>query len=179
MILICNKEKYMNDAIFYLKTCDTCIRIMKILNLPEYFLKINIKENPITENQKLAVESWDEGDNLILSGSAGTGKTFLAISLGLEDVLDKETEYEKLTIVRSIVPTRDIGFLPGNEEEKKDAYTAPYRGILTEIFQDKLAWQKLTVANAIDFESTSFIRGVTFRDTIIIVDEMQNLTFHE
>ena len=135
--------------------------------------------NTITENQKLAVESWDEGDNLILSGSAGTGKTFLAISLGLEDVLDKETEYEKLTIVRSIVPTRDIGFLPGNEEEKKDAYTAPYRGILTEIFQDKLAWQKLTVANAIDFESTSFIRGVTFRDTIIIVDEMQNLTFHE
>lgn len=134
---------------------------------------------PITENQHLACEAWDDGDNLILSGSAGTGKTFLALSLAIEEVLDKETEYDKLTIVRSIVPTRDIGFLPGNEEEKKDAYTAPYRGIFTEMFQDKEAWQKLSVAGSVSFESTSFIRGVTFNNTIIVVDEMQNLTFHE
>jgi predicted ribonuclease YlaK len=136
--------------------------------------------NPITENQKLAVDAWDEGDNLILSGSAGTGKTFLAVSLALEDALDKETpEFDKVTIVRSIVPTRDIGFLPGNEDEKKQAYAAPYISILSELFQDKEAWMKLQASNNISFESTSFIRGTTFNNTIIIVDEMQNLTFHE
>ena len=146
--------------------------ILRLDNMPDF--------NPITENQKLAVDAWDEGDNLILSGSAGTGKTFLAVSLALEDALDKETpEFDKVTIVRSIVPTRDIGFLPGNEDEKKQAYAAPYISILSELFQDKEAWMKLQASNNISFESTSFIRGTTFNNTIIIVDEMQNLTFHE
>ena len=146
--------------------------ILRLDNMPDF--------NPITENQKLAVDAWDEGDNLIQSGSAGTGKTFLAVSLALEDALDKETpEFDKVTIVRSIVPTRDIGFLPGNEDEKKQAYAAPYISILSELFQDKEAWMKLQASNNISFESTSFIRGTTFNNTIIIVDEMQNLTFHE
>lgn len=134
---------------------------------------------PITDNQQIACDAWDDGDNLVLSGSAGTGKTFLALSLALEEVLDKETEYDKVTIVRSIVPTRDIGFLPGSEEEKEEAYTIPYRGILTEIFDDKEAWMKLKQSNSIEFQSTSFIRGLTLTNTIIVVDEMQNLNFHE
>jgi|TARA_B110000977_G_scaffold51311_1_gene69699 phosphate starvation-inducible protein PhoH and related proteins len=146
--------------------------ILRLDNMPDF--------KPITENQSLAVDAWDDGDSLILSGSAGTGKTFLAVSLALEDALDKELpEYDKVTIVRSIVPTRDIGFLPGNEDEKKQAYAAPYISILTELFQDKEAWMKLQASNNISFESTSFIRGTTFNNTIIIVDEMQNLTFHE
>ncbi len=116
--------------------------ILRLDNMPDF--------NPITENQKLAVDAWDEGDNLILSGSAGTGKTFLAVSLALEDALDKETpEFDKVTIVRSIVPTRDIGFLPGNEDEKKQAYAAPYISILSELFQDKEAWMKLQASNNI------------------------------
>lgn len=134
---------------------------------------------PVTDNQKKAVEAYDSGDSLVLAGSAGTGKTFIALSLALEDVLDKEQPYDKLVIVRSIVPTRDIGFLPGDEEEKKDAYTGPYRSICAELFENADAWTKLKQAGTIQFMSTSFIRGMTISNAIVVLDEMQNLTFHE
>lgn len=134
---------------------------------------------PKTDNQGKAEATWDNGYNLVLSGSAGTGKTYLALRFALEQVLDKETEYDELVIVRSIVPTRDIGFLPGNEEEKKQAYAAPYIGLLKEIMGDGDAWNKLVTAKKLRFESTSFIRGTTFNNAIIVVDEMQNLNFHE
>ena len=126
-----------------------------------------------------AREAWKDGYNLVLSGSAGTGKTFLGLRLALELVLDSESEYDELVIVRSIVPTRDIGFLPGDEEEKKQAYAAPYIGLLKEILGDGEAWNKLVAAKKLRFESTSFIRGTTFNNAIILVDEMQNLNFHE
>jgi predicted ribonuclease YlaK len=126
-----------------------------------------------------AREAWKDGYNLVLSGSAGTGKTFLGLRLALELVLDRESEYDELVIVRSIVPTRDIGFLPGDEEEKKQAYAAPYIGLLKEILGDGEAWNKLVAAKKLRFESTSFIRGTTFNNAIILVDEMQNLNFHE
>lgn len=134
---------------------------------------------PMTVNQKKAFDAWDEGENLVLAGSAGTGKTFIAMYMALEELLDPDSFYRKIIIIRSIVPTRDIGFLPGTMEEKKDAYTIPYKNICTELFGDKAAWGKLMSAKQLDFESTSFIRGSTFDDAIIIVDEMQNLTFHE
>jgi predicted ribonuclease YlaK len=135
--------------------------------------------SPATENQKKVFDSWDEGLNLCLAGSAGTGKTFLSMFLGLEDVLDKETPYEKLVIIRSVVPTRDIGFLPGSEEEKKNAYTSPYRGIITELVSDPEGWDKLITQGDIQFLTTSFIRGTTISNAIILIDEMQNLNFHE
>lgn len=134
---------------------------------------------PVTDNQRKAVEAYDSGDSLVLAGSAGTGKTFIALSLALEDVLDKEVPYDKVVIVRSIVPTRDIGYLPGDEEEKKDAYTSPYRSICAELFQNADAWTKLKTAGTVQFMSTSFIRGLTISNAIIVLDEMQNLTFHE
>lgn len=134
---------------------------------------------PKTQNQMNAREAWKDGYNLVLSGSAGTGKTFLGLRLALELVLDRESEYDELVIVRSIVPTRDIGFLPGDEEEKKQAYAAPYIGLLKEILGDGEAWNKLIAAKKLRFESTSFIRGTTFNNAIILVDEMQNLNFHE
>jgi len=134
---------------------------------------------PKTQNQKNAVDAWKSGYNLVMSGSAGTGKTFVGLNLALEQVLDKETDYEQLIIVRSIVPTRDIGFLPGDEEEKKQAYAAPYIGLLKEILGDNEAWTKLVTAKKLRFESTSFIRGTTFNHAIVLVDEMQNLNFHE
>jgi len=134
---------------------------------------------PITLNQQTAFETWDEGDNLVLAGSAGTGKTFIAMYMALEEMLDPDNYYRRIIIIRSAVPTRDMGFLPGTAEEKKQMYTLPYRNICSELFNDKTSWGKMTTAGQIQFESTSFIRGATFDDSIIIVDEMQNLNFHE
>ena len=146
-------------------------------------LKLRLEDmeeiEPVNRNQKKAFEAFDSGDSLVLAGSAGTGKTFIALSLALEDVLDKETWYDKVVVVRSIVPTRDIGYLPGDEEEKKDAYTSPYRSICAELFQNADAWTKLKTAGTVQFMSTSFIRGLTISNAIIVLDEMQNLTFHE
>src|SRR6056300_1681530 len=94
------------------------------------------KIDPITHNQKEVFDMWDARHNLVLSGSAGTGKTFLAMYLALREVLDKRTPYEKVVVVRSIVPTRDIGFLPGDEEEKKDAYSRPYISLCAELLDN-------------------------------------------
>ena len=135
---------------------------------------------PISDKQSEVVKAYKAGNNLMLSGSAGTGKTFIALSLALEDVLDKNTRFDKVVIIRSIVPTRDIGFLPGDEEEKKEAYTAPYRSIITDICSsDPEAWTKLTASGELEFMSTSFIRGMTISNAIIVVDEFQNCNGHE
>ena len=93
-----------------------------------------VKLDPLTQNQKLAFESFASGNHLCLDGSAGTGKTFISLYLALEAVFNKE--YEKVIIVRSAVPTRDMGFLPGTQEEKEDAYTAPYKAIVNDLFED-------------------------------------------
>jgi len=144
-------------------------------------LKIDhlLNYDAITHNQKIAYDSWDDGDHLVLAGSAGTGKTFIGMYLALSDVLDKSYEQDKLVIVRSVVPTREMGYLPGSIEEKVDAYTAPYRAIATELFNEKMAYDALETQGAVSFMSTSFIRGQTIDDAVILVDEMQNLTYHE
>ena len=134
---------------------------------------------PFTTNQELAFQAWDDGYNLVLAGCAGTGKTFLAMYFALEDVLDPDTFYDEVVIVRSMVPTRDMGFLPGTKQEKEEAYTAPYLAICEQLFEDKNSYNKATIQNKIRFESTSFIRGTTWDNCIIVVDEMQNLNFHE
>ena len=135
--------------------------------------------DPITVNQKKAFDLWDEGENLILAGSAGTGKTFVGMYLALQDVMDKSYNQDKLVIVRSVVPTREMGYLPGSVEEKIDAYVAPYKSIATELFNEKTAYENLEQQGHIEFVSTSFIRGTTMDDCIVLVDEMQNLTYHE
>lgn len=132
-----------------------------------------------TENQQKALDAWDEGDHLVLAGSAGTGKTFLALYMALEALLEPGSIYRKVVIVRSIVPTRDIGFLPGSAEEKKAMYETPYKNIVHELFNEKSIYGKLTTNKRLEFESTSFIRGQTWNDSLVVVDEMQNMTFHE
>jgi phosphate starvation-inducible PhoH-like protein len=136
--------------------------------------------DPITERQRDAFDAWRDGDNMALVGTAGTGKTFLALYLALEEVMEKSSPYETVKIIRSVVPTRDVGYLPGTIEEKLNAYTGPYRAITSELFDgDSGAYDKLVHNKYISFESTSYIRGVTFDNSIVIVDEMQNLNFHE
>jgi phosphate starvation-inducible protein PhoH and related proteins len=150
------------------------------MNKPQV-LKIDhlMTVEPMTTNQEVVFTAWDEGNHIVMSGTAGSGKTFLGLYLALEDVLDKGNEWQKVVVCRSVVPTREIGFLPGTLEEKIEAYTGPYRQICTELFGDKEAYDKLVKQGVVEFVSTSHIRGTTFNDTIIVVDEMQNLTFHE
>jgi len=138
-----------------------------------------LEYEPITKNQELTYEAWNCDYNLVLTGSAGTGKTFMGMYLGLEQVLDPDTEQDRLVIIRSMVPTRDMGFLPGSKEEKEDAFTSPYKNIANELFGDNNSWNKAVSAKRIMFESTSFIRGLTLDYSVILVDEMQNLSFHE
>lgn len=138
-----------------------------------------LEVHPITKNQELVFQAWDDGDNLVLAGSAGTGKTFLALYMAFEEVLESNNDYEQVVVIRSMVPTREIGFLPGTLEEKQDAYTAPYKAICAELFGDPGTYNKAITSKKIRFESTSFIRGVTIDNAIIVVDEMQNLNFHE
>lgn len=135
--------------------------------------------DPMTQGQEEVFEAYKSGNHLVLSGSAGTGKTFSALYLALEEVLDKSNQKDSVVICRSIVPTREIGFLPGSLEEKMDAYNAPYKSLCTELFEDKEAYEKLNEQGQVQFISTSHIRGTTINDAVIIVDEMQNLTFHE
>lgn len=135
--------------------------------------------DPITESQKRAFDAWKDGDHLALAGTAGTGKTFTALYLALEEVMDKSTPYERVAIIRSVVPTREVGYLPGSLQDKLDAFTGPYRAICSELFDDEKAWEKLLHNKYVTFDSTSYIRGVSYDNCIIIVDEMQNLNFHE
>jgi len=134
---------------------------------------------PLTENQKKAYNAWDDGEHLCLTGTAGTGKTFIALYLALEAVLEKQTAYHKITIIRSVVPTRDMGFLPGSLAEKQEVFETPYKNIMLELLGDDTPYRRLVHNHQLEFITTSYIRGMTIDNSIIIVDEMQNLNFHE
>ena len=143
-------------------------------------LNFNLKQiNPLTKNQTLTFESYKEGKNLLLHGIAGTGKSFISMYLSLNDVLSENSSYKKVIIVRSVVPTRDMGFLPGNSKDKAKVYEAPYYAICTELFGRSDSYEYLKQKNLVEFISTSFIRGITLNDCIIIVDEIANMNLHE
>ena len=129
---------------------------------------------PLTQNQLKAFESEK---HLMLHGVAGSGKTFISCYLAFDDM--SLGEYEKLVIIRSAVPTREIGFLPGNEKEKASVYEEPYKAIATELFDRGDAYEILKTKGLVHFMTTSFIRGITLSHAIILIDECQNMTFHE
>ena len=144
-----------------------------------------VEVKPITDNQKLVFESYKKGLNQFLFGCAGTGKTFVSLYLGLRDVLKNETAYERVVMVRSLIPTRVIGFLPGDEEDKAALYQVPYSNMVQFMFKQpneqafNMLYDRLKAQGSFYFLSTSFLRGLTFDNSIIIVDECQNLNFHE
>lgn len=133
---------------------------------------------PLTEGQRKTFESFRAGKNLILHGVAGTGKTFISLGLALNAVFTGHAP-KPVVIIRSVVPTRDMGFLPGNQKEKSAVYEAPYAAICSELINKQDPYEYLKSKGYIEFSTTSFLRGLTFRNNTIIVDECQNLTFHE
>jgi predicted ribonuclease YlaK len=147
-------------------------------------LKLRIDDlhtfKPLTENQKKFFDAYKQGDYFIaLHGVAGTGKTFIALYKAIEEVLDKSNPFNKIIVVRSAVQSREIGHLPGDVGEKMEIYEQPYRQICHQLFDRKDAWDRLEEQGHIQFISTSFIRGMSFDNAIILVDEMQNLNYEE
>ena len=144
-----------------------------------------VSVEPITENQKKMVADYDSGKHLFTYGCAGTGKTFMALYLALRDVLDENTPYDKVYIVRSLVPTREIGFLPGDHEDKANLYQIPYKNMVRYMFEMpddasfEMLYGNLKAQDTVSFWSTSFIRGTTIDNSIVLVDESENLNFHE
>lgn len=140
---------------------------------------------PLTPMQERAFNSYAEGKNLILHGAAGTGKTFISLYLALREVLEPSNNYEKVYMVRSLVPTREIGFLPGDHEDKSSLYQIPYKNMVKYMFElpteadFEMLYGNLKTQGTISFWSTSFIRGTTLDNAIVIVDEFQNLNYHE
>ena len=147
----------------------------------DYLLNVE----PLTDNQRIMFEEYGKGQNIFAYGAAGTGKTFLALYLALRDVLDENTPYEKVYVVRSLVATREIGFLPGTHEDKASLYQIPYKNMVKYMFEMPndgafdMLYENLKAQETVSFWSTSFLRGTTLDKAIVIVDECQNLNFHE
>jgi len=147
----------------------------------QYLLDIE----PLTDNQRIMFEEYGKGQNIFAYGAAGTGKTFVAMYLALRDVLDENTPYEKVYVVRSLVATREIGFLPGTHEDKSSLYQIPYKNMVKYMFEMpddasfEMLYENLKNQETVSFWSTSFLRGTTLDKAIVIVDECQNLNFHE
>ena len=141
--------------------------------------------NPVTDNQKRAFQEYKNDKNLFLYGAAGTGKTFITLYLALQEVLRNETKYDCVYLVRSAVPTREIGFLPGDEEDKTALFQVPYQNMVKFMFEQpneqsfNILYDRLKNQGSLMFLTTSFLRGITLDNAIIIVDEAQNLNFHE
>ena len=140
---------------------------------------------PLTKSQEKFFNGYKKGKNIFAYGAAGTGKTFVALYLALKEVLDQMTPYENVYVVRSLVSTREIGFLPGDHEDKSFLYQIPYKHMVKYMFEMtsdsefEMLYGALKAQETIKFWSTSFIRGTTLDNSIFLVDEMQNLNFHE
>ena len=147
----------------------------------EYLVDID----PLTDNQRKLFDSYAEQKHLVAYGCAGTGKTFITLYNALREVLDEKTPYEKIYLVRSLVATREIGFLPGSYDDKSDIYQIPYKNMVKYMFQMpsdaefEMLYGNLKAQETIKFWSTSFLRGTTLDNSIIIVDEFQNMSYHE
>ena len=139
----------------------------------------------VTKNQLEVFKQYAEGKNLFLYGPAGTGKTFVVLYNAIKEVLDPKTNYNCIYIVRSLMPTRSLAFMPGDEQDKSSLYQVPYDNMLQLMFklsskeQFDMMYEELKKQENVAFLSTSFLRGITLDNAIVLVDECQNLNFHE
>jgi phosphate starvation-inducible protein PhoH len=134
---------------------------------------------PLTPNQEITFRAYHSNQNIVCHGYAGTGKTYISLYLALNEVLSGKSVYEKIVIIRSVVPSRDMGFLPGSMAEKARVYEEPYKEICDDLFGRGDGYDVLKLKGLIQFTTTSFLRGVTFKNAIVIIDEAQNLNFGE
>lgn len=134
---------------------------------------------PITDNQVRTFDAFDSGDNLFLHGCAGTGKTFISFYLALKEIQSGRTHRRRLVIVRTAQASKDIGFLPGSEKQKLEVYEAPYKAICAELYNRGDAYDILKQTGVIEFHGTSFLRGTTIDNAIILIDECQNQRYVE
>lgn len=134
----------------------------------------------LTDNQENFFEMYRGGGYFIgLFGSPGVGKTFLALYRALEEVLSKDNPFKQIVVVRSMVQLREIGHLPGSLDEKQEIYELPYKEVCQTLFGRSDAWERLKEQGYARFISTTAIRGISIDDSIIIVDECQNMNFAE
>lgn len=144
----------------------------------EYLLntKFGMRQiEPVTKTQSKLFESYGNDKNILAIGTAGTGKTYISLYLALKDVMAK-TSYKEIIIIRSAVQARQQGFMPGNEKEKMSHFESPYVDIVNDLFERGDAYQVMKQKSMIRFMSTSFLRGITFDNAIIVVDEVQNMS---
>lgn len=166
------KLAYSNDEDFVSPKRD---RKRKIIHNKELLTVRHI--TPMTWAQTNMIEGYARGANVVAVGSAGTGKSFIASYLALNSLFTKEVE--KIVVVRSAVPTRDMGHLPGTLQEKSEVYTIPYKQIFNDLCENGTAWDILTKKNMVEFITTSYVRGITLENSVVIVDEFQSMTSHE
>lgn len=134
---------------------------------------------PLTEKQKDSIYAFSSGKHLALLGSAGTGKTFLGIYLASSLMVDPDSQTDKIIVLRTAVQARDQGFVKGDPAEKMDPYSVPYKQAFTKIFGRANSFYDLIKAKKLVFDSTSFLRSVTFDNAVVIFDEAQNAEFRE
>lgn len=162
------KSKRLDDS--------TVVNLNKKKSLSYHDLKV-IK--PLTDAQRQMMESYFQGLSVLALGSAGTGKTLVGLYLALQDLLHKDSKIDKIKIVRSVVPSRDIGYLPGDINEKISVYETPYRELFNFLFDMPTSYDKFKEFGTVEFIPTSFLRGQTWDNSVIVVDEVQNLNIHE
>lgn len=152
--------------------------LMKFPTIQQLHFDLN-QIQPITDNQVRTFNAYNQGDNLFLHGCAGTGKTFISIYLALKEIENGRSRRRKLVIIRTAQSSKDIGFLPGSEKQKLEVYEAPYKAICAELYHRDDAYEILKQKGIIEFHSTSFLRGTTIDDAIILIDECQNQRYVE
>ena len=173
-----SREEFFEELPYYISRRESKIK-RKRMKLPESVNKLSIHTiKPLTSNQELTFEAFNRNKNLLLHGVAGTGKTFLALYLALDAVVKGEVP-KPITILRSVVPSRDMGFLPGKMEEKIAVYEEPYIDLCAKLSGKPTAYKWMKDNDYIQFSTTSYLRGITFNNSIVIVDECQNMAFQE